>query len=592
MKSRGLYTKITEIFSASRKESFPEVNTQPSRWSYVHGASDRPLIHKTVAQILQGTVEAVPNKDAFVLPHRDYHKTYLELWDESRRLARGLLYLGLRPGDRLAIWSPNCYEWVLTQYAAARAGIILVSVNSAYKTAELKHVMEKVGAKGLIAPFEHRQAQYYKMMTQLIPEIEENPNGIGHLHHNVLPALKHFITFDYKFQTPTFKGAWNFWQLVEAGGERESVLLNKIDKELSPDDILAIMFTSGKTGRPKASALTHHNVLNNALSVGRRMGLNKERQNICVPVPLHGAFGAVLGSLNSVLHYSTCVLPCSRFSASGVLQSIQDRSCSVVLSTPTMFIDMLNDPKFKQYNLNSLKTALVSGAKCQPRLCKEIVSNFGLQALHKLYGTTEVSPAAFMTIPNDQYDTVGNVLDHIEAKVIDAEGRKAIRGEIGELCIRGYSVMSGYWSEEQNEKNRGVEPDRWYRTGDLAKMNDDGTLIIEGRVKNVINRGGEAVYARELEVFLLSHPAVADAHVIGVRDERLGEEICAWIQLKDGAENTTVEHLIKYCKSQLAHFKVPRYVIFKRDFEFPKLETGKIDKEKMRKLSEKTLGIH
>ncbi|CAD5220460.1 unnamed protein product [Bursaphelenchus okinawaensis] len=584
--------RLRGIFSTKPINKFPEVNTEPSRWSYVHGASDRPLIHKTVTQVLQGTVETVPNKDAFVLPHKEYHKTYLELWDESRRFARGLLYLGLRPGDRIAIWSPNCYEWILTQYAAARAGLILVSINSAYKSTELIHVLEKVGAKALVSPYKHRQAHFYKMIAEIVPQIEEYPEGIGHVHHNKLPALKHLITFDYNCQTPTYKGAWNFWQLVDAGGQMETDLLEKIEKELSPDDVLTIMFTSGKTGRPKAAALTHHNVLNNAISVGRRMGLDKERHNICVPVPLHGAFGSVLGSLNSVLHYSTCVLPCSRYSASQVLDSIAKRRCTALLATPTMFIDLLNEPKVRQYDLGSLKTAIVSGAKCQPRLCKEIVNALGLEALHKLYGTTEVSPAAFMTIPKDEYHTVGNVLDHIEAQIVDGEGRKVLREEVGELCIRGYSVMRGYWHEEDPEKNRGVEANGWYRTGDMAKMNQNGTIIMEGRVKNVINRGGEAIYARELEQFLFTHPAVADAQVIGVSDSRLGEEICAWIQLKQGAENTTAEALIKYCKRELAHFKVPRYMILVKEFEFPKLSSGKIDKDKMRSMSEKTLGIN
>ncbi|GMS78356.1 hypothetical protein PENTCL1PPCAC_531, partial [Pristionchus entomophagus] len=568
---------------------------KPLRRSYVHGASETQLLFETVGDLLRSASEKVPDREFVIFKRDGIRKTYKEVLNDAEDLASGLLHLGCEKGDRIGIWGPNTYEWVVTQFAAALGGMILVNINPSYQSEELKFAMGKVGIKVLIAPPGFKKSNYYASVKAIIPEVVTKSEGRSDISAHDFPNFRHLIIFDNDNHEKGYQGAWRYSEVIRMGNESDRLKLSQIEREIQPDDPCNIQYTSGTTGEPKGATLSHHNITNNAFFVGYRAGYQEQRTVVCVPNPLYHCFGCVMGVLSVLIHEQTIVFPAPSFEALAALQAIDSEGCTALYGTPTMFIDMLNHPDFLKYNMATIRSGFIAGAPCPITLCQRLVKEMNMHDLQVCYGTTETSPVSFMSIrddpPEQRIKSVGHIMDHLEAAIIDKFGKMVPRGEKGEVVVRGYSVMRCYWnSEEQTRKE--ITADRWYHTGDIGVMHENGTVSIVGRSKDMIVRGGENIYPTEVENFLYRHPKIVDVQIVGVPDERFGEVVCAWVRLQEKFEGRCTDAEIReYCAGKIAHFKVPKYILFKKEMEFPMTATGKAKKFEIREISKIELGL-
>jgi fatty-acyl-CoA synthase len=539
--------------------------------SYASGPSDRPLLGRTIGAQLELTASEHGPNEAVVSRHQGIRLTYSDLLAESGRAARALIGLGVRKGDRVGIWSPNNAEWVLIQYATALAGAILVNVNPAYKTHELGDILERSGVSVLIAARGFRTADYVAMLEEVRPR---------------LPSLRHVVLLG---EGEPRAISWR--EFLDRADEVSADELAVREAVLDLDDPVNIQYTSGTTGLPKGATLSHHNILNNGFFVGERLGLGSE-DRICVPVPFYHCFGMVMGNLAALTHGACVVLPAESFDAVACLESVQAERCTALYGVPTMFVAEIEKLETERFDLSTLRTGIMAGAPCPVELMRSVVEQMHMTDVTICYGMTETSPVSFQSLTDDEIDlrvsTVGRVHPHVEAKVVDpATGLTLPRGRPGQLCVRGYLVMLGYWDDPEATK-AAIDPARWMHTGDLAVMREDGYANIVGRIKEMVIRGGENIYPREVEEFLYTNPKVAEAQVIGVPDPKYGEELCAWIRLKEGV-SATEEEIRVFCHGRIATYKIPRYVRFAD--EFPMTVTGKAQKFRMREISVQELGL-
>lgn len=577
-------------FIASQQSCAVHIDNPPSiptlTTSYVHGLSSHSLLSSTVDQCLQATVERYPDREAMVFVQDGIRKTFAEFYQDVEKAAAGLLATGLKRGDRLGMWGPNIYEWVLMQFATAKAGIILVAVNPAYQLQEVEFALRKVQCNAVVCPTKFKTQHYCDMLRQLCPEMETaSPGGIK---SSRLPDLHTVIVTDS--QQP---GSFLLKDLMQAGSSQHYQQLQDLQKKLVCDDPINIQFTSGTTGKPKGATLSHHNIVNNAYFTGMRIGYNwRKNVRICLPVPLYHCFGSVGGGIIMALYGSTVVFPSTGYDGRANLRAIEKEKCTFVYGTPTMFIDMLGQPDLAKIDLSSVVGGIAAGSPCPSEVMRKIINIMGIKEMVIGYGTTENSPVTFCGFPVDsaerKMETVGCICPHTEAKVVDpTTGEIMPLGAQGELMIRGYCVMLEYWQDEEKTREC-ITKDRWYKTGDIATLDKFAYCKIEGRIKDLIIRGGENIYPAEIEQFLHTHSKILEAQVVGVKDERMGEEVCACIRLKEGQE-CTVEEIKAYCKGKIAHYKVPRYILFVQ--EYPLTVTGKIQKHKLRERTEKQLGL-
>jgi fatty-acyl-CoA synthase len=533
--------------------------------SYENGLGARPLLGETIGANLELTAARFPDRDALVDRQQQVRLTYAELDAEVDRLARGLIAAGIVKGDRVGIWAPNRSEWVLVQYATAKLGAILVNVNPAYRTHELAYALRQAGVRLLVSATELKTSDYRAMVDEVRAE---------------LPALERTVFLD--------TGDWD--ELLESGAAVEPGAVADRGAALSFDDPINIQFTSGTTGFPKGATLSHHNILNNGFFVGEAMRLT-DRDKICIPVPLYHCFGMVLGNLACVTHGACMVFPGEGFDPLATLETVAAERCTGLHGVPTMFIAELDHPDFARFDLSSLRTGIMAGSPCPTEVMKRVVSRMNMSEVTIAYGMTETSPVSFQSSTGDPLErrvgTIGRIHPHLEVKIVDADGRIVPPGTPGELLTRGYAVMLGYWNDAARTAEA-IDAARWMHTGDLAMIDAEGYCNIVGRIKDMVIRGGENVYPREVEEFLYRHPKIQDVQVIGVPDERYGEELCAWIKLRPG-ESATAEEMIGFCRGQIAHYKVPRYYKFVDDF--PMTVTGKIQKFVMRQQMIAELGL-
>ena len=552
--------------------------------SYVHGASSIPLIGETIGVHFDRIVERFGERDALVVRHQHVRWTYRELQREVDAFASGLVPLGLKPGERVGIWSPNNAEWVVTQFATAKAGLILVNINPAYRLAELEYALNKSGCVALVTAARFKTSDYLGMLRALAPELAAA--APGNLHAAKLPDLRLVITIGAENEP----GMVPFADIAGLGGDAERRRLAGLAETLQFDDPINIQFTSGTTGFPKGATLTHHNILNNGFFVARAMKFT-EADRLCIPVPLYHCFGMVLGNLACLTHGAAMVYPSEAFEPLATLEAIEAERCTALHGVPTMFIAEMDHPEFGRFDLQSLRTGIMAGSPCPIEVMKRVVELMHVSEITIAYGMTETSPVSTSTTPDDPLErrvsTVGRVFPHTEIKIVDAEGRVVPCGTPGEFMTRGYCVMLGYWNDAERTAEA-IDAAGWMKTGDLATMDDEGYCNIVGRIKDMVIRGGENVYPREIEEFLYRHPKVQDVQVIGVPDPRYGEELCAWVKLRDGAE-ATPEEIRAFCQGQIAHFKIPRYIKFVD--AFPMTVTGKIQKFLMREEMIRELGL-
>ena len=552
--------------------------------SYVSGVPDVPLLGHTIGDALDRAAVAWGDRTALISSAQGVFWTWRELRDRADAFAAGLLALGLRRGDRIGIWSLNRAEWALTQFAAARAGLVLVTVNPAYRLSELEFALNKVACKALVTATGFKNSDYIGMVTTLAPELATSVPG--KLSAARLPYLRVVI----QIGGPQVANAIPFEEVAARGGEAELSILCESARDLQFDDPINIQFTSGTTGSPKGVTLTHHNILNNGYFVGRAMRLT-EVDRICIPVPLYHCFGMVMGNLAAVTHGCAMVYPGEGFDPLATLEAVQAEKCTALYGVPTMFIAELDHPDFARFDLGTLRTGIMAGAPCPIEVMRKVIDRMNMREVTIAYGMTETSPVSFQSAVNDPLDrrvsTVGRIQPHLEVKIVDAEGRIVPRGRSGELCTRGYSVMLGYWDDKDKSADV-VDVAGWMHTGDLATLDAEGYCNIVGRIKDMVIRGGENLYPREIEEFLFSHPKIHDVQVFGVADEKYGEELCAWIRLRKGEEMSDDE-VRDFCRGQIAHQKIPRYVEFVN--EFPMTVTGKVQKFIMRQTVEGRLGL-
>ncbi|HVB15077.1 MAG TPA: AMP-binding protein [Stellaceae bacterium] len=551
--------------------------------SYVHGAASTPLIGETIGAVFDRTVARYGECHGLTVRQQGIRWTYRELAERVDACAAGLLTLGLEPGERVAIWAPNCAEWVITQFATAKAGLILVNINPAYRLSELEYALNKVGCRALITATLFKTSDYVGMVNALAPELAgAAPGG---LQAAQLPNLEIVV----QIGGPVAPGMFAFDEVLRRGGPAQRARLAELAGLLQFDDPINIQFTSGTTGAPKGATLTHHNILNNGFFLGEAMRYT-EADKVCIPVPLYHCFGMVIGNLACITHGSAMVFPGEGFDPLATLQTIAEERCTSVYGVPTMFIAELEHPEFASFDLSSLRTGMMAGAPCPTEIMRRCISEMHLSQITIGYGMTETSPVSTQTAVDDPVDirvsTVGRVHAHVEVKIIDADGRIVPRGTPGEFCTRGYSVMLGYWDDSERTA-QAIDAAGWMHTGDLATMDAEGYCNIVGRIKDMVIRGGENVYPREVEEFLYRHPKIQDVQVFGVPDPRYGEEICAWVRLRAG-ERLDAEELRAFCQGQIAHYKIPRHVRFVD--EFPMTITGKVQKFVMREAMIAELG--
>jgi fatty-acyl-CoA synthase len=543
--------------------------------SYVHGAHDVPLIGATIGDFLETIAARYGANDALVVPHQGVRWTYTEFNARVTQLAAGLARLGLQPGDRVGIWSPNCAEWVLTQFATARAGLIMVNINPAYRRSELEFALDKVGCSALILAPSFKSSDYLAILNDVVPELRSARPG--KLASARLPALRHVIRLGVE-HTP---GMWNFAAVIEQADDDDVAQLAVRARTLQFDDPVNIQFTSGTTGAPKGATLTHHNILNNGFFIGEAMRLTG-RDRLCIPVPLYHCFGMVLGNLACVTHGAAMVYPGEGFDPVAVLRTVQNERCTGLHGVPTMFIAILDHPDFRQYDLSTLRTGIMAGSPCPAEIMSQVIDNMHMAEVTIAYGMTETSPVSFQSATDDpvalRVATIGRVHPHLEVKIVDGNGNIVPRGEKGELLTRGYSVMLGYWDDAPKTAEV-IDAARWMHTGDLATIDAAGFATIVGRAKDMVIRGGENIYPREVEEFLYKHPKVLDVQCVGVPDKKYGEELCACIVLRPGEQATDAD-IRAFCTGQIAHYKIPRYIRFVA--QFPMTVTGKVQKYLLR----------
>ena len=556
--------------------------------SHAQGATDAPLIEQTIGDFFAEMAGRQGAREALVSRHQGLRYTYAELHRETRRLASALLGLGLQKGDRVGIWSHNNAEWVLMQLATAQVGLILVNINPAYRVAELEYALTKVGCKALVSMAQFKTSDYLGMLRELAPEL--NLCLPGKLAARRLPDLRAVVWIDVAGQGDDQPGMLRFSGLMERGDPQDA-RIDEVAAQLKNTDPINIQFTSGTTGFPKGATLTHRNILNNGFFIGECMQLTPA-DRLCIPVPLYHCFGMVLGNLACFTHGSTIVYPNDGFEPLSVLEAVQAERCTGLHGVPTMFIAELDHPRFSEFDLSTLRTGIMAGSPCPTEVMKRVVSEMHLSQITIAYGMTETSPVSCQSSTDTPLDkrvsTVGQVQPHLEIKIVDpATGAVVPRGTSGEFCTRGYSVMHGYWGDEAKTREA-IDEEGFMHTGDLATMDEQGYVNIVGRIKDMVIRGGENLYPREIEEFLYRHPLVQDVQVVGVPDARLGEELCAWIIPKPGSAPTEAD-IRDFCKGQIAHYKVPRYIRFVA--EFPMTVTGKIQKFKIRDAMKEELGL-
>lgn len=538
------------------------MNTQ---LSYVHGDSSIPLLGETIGENLKKTVERFPKNDALICSHQNYRATYEEFYEQTSQVAKAILHLGAKPGDRVGIWSPNRYEWVLLQYATARIGVILVNINPAYRTSELIFVLNQSQIKYMFASLSFKTSNYKKMVDDA---------------REFTSTLVDEVFFDENWDD-FLKGATHI-------SDEE---LQNYEKQIQFDDPVNIQYTSGTTGFPKGVTLSHHNILNNGYFIGIRLHYT-EKDRVCIPVPFYHCFGMVIGNLCCTAHGSTMVIPNDSFDPKLTLEAVEKEKCTSLYGVPTMFIATLHELDLKNYDLSSLRTGVMAGAVCPPEVMKRVENQMNMKEVTICYGMTETSPVSTQTKIGTPFEkqihSVGTIHDHLEIKIINPETGKIVnRGENGELCTRGYSVMLKYWDNPE-ATHQVLDSARWMHTGDLAMMDEEGYIHISGRIKDLIIRGGENISPKEIEDFLYQYPNVLDAQVIGVPSEKFGEEVMAWIKVREGF-SLTEEELVNFCKGQIAHYKVPKYWKFVQ--EFPMTISGKVRKVEMREMAIKELGL-
>ena len=536
-----------------------------SRPSYAHGASDVPLLGETIGANLRRTVERSGDREALVVGHQGYRATYRQLWAETGRAARGLLAHGIQKGDRVGVWAPNRYEWVIAQYATARVGAILVNINPAYKATELAHALNQSGTRLLLMSRGFRTTDYVALLREV---------------RGRCAALHEALVLEDDWET-----------LLRAGDAAPEVRLEEREGTLQFDDPINIQYTSGTTGLPKGATLSHHNVLNNGYFIGEALRYT-DADRVCIPVPFYHCFGMVLGNLACTTHGACIVVPAEAYEPVAVLTAVQGERCTSLYGVPTMFLGELDHPRFAEFDLSTLRTGIMAGSPCPIEVMKRVQALMHMSEVTICYGMTETAPVSTQSLTTDSVErrvsTVGRVHPHLEIKVVSPEtGAIVDRGRPGEFCTRGYSVMLGYWNDPAATR-ASVDEARWMHTGDLATMDADGYVKIVGRIKDMIIRGGENIYPREIEEFLYTHPDVSDVQVIGVPCETYGEQVMAWVKLKEGRV-LTGEDLAAFCRGQIATFKIPRY--WKLTDAFPMTVTGKVQKYRMREISVEELGL-
>lgn len=534
--------------------------------AYVFGASSIPLLGETIGENLRKTTEKFPNQEALISAHQGYRVTYQQFYDQTTEVAKSLVAIGVKNGDRVGIWSPNRYEWVLLQYATARIGAILVNINPAYRTTELTFALNQSEVKYVFSALKFKSSDY-KQMMDYAKEVCEN------------------LAFECFFDTED-------WQIFLNQSQKTSdEKLQELEEKVQFDDPVNIQYTSGTTGFPKGVTLSHHNILNNAYFIGIRLKYS-QKDRVCIPVPFYHCFGMVIGNLCCTAHGATMVIPNDSFDAEKTLQVVDNEKCTSLYGVPTMFIEMLHKMQGKNYDFSNLRTGVMAGALCPSEIMKKVQNQMNMKEITICYGMTETSPVSTQTLIGapleKQVHTVGTIHDHLEIKIINPETGKIVkRGENGELCTRGYSVMLKYWNNPEATQKT-ITEDRWLHTGDLAMMDQEGYVHISGRIKDLIIRGGENISPKEIEDFLYQYVGVIDAQVIGVPSEKYGEEVMAWVKIREGS-GITEQELLEFCKTRIAHYKVPKY--WKFVDEFPMTISGKIRKVEMREISIKELGL-
>jgi len=554
--------------------------------SYTSGTSENPLLGMTIGAMLDRTAGQYPDTEALVSLHQDIRWTYKEFLAKVNEAARAFMAIGVERGERVGIWSPNRYEWTVTQFATAKVGAILVNINPAYGSHELEYALNLSGVRFLVTADSFKTSDYRRMIYDLAPELEASQPG--KLESRKLPQLDGVINLDDQ----SHDGMWTWNEFVGLARMITEEQLERRQNLLQFDDPINIQFTSGTTGNPKGATLTHHNILNNGYFVGESQRLT-ENDRLVIPVPLYHCFGMVMGNLGCITHGSTMIYPGEGFEPRSVLQAVHQEKATALYGVPTMFIAQLAEPEFESYDLSSLRTGIMAGSICPAEVMKKVNGKMNMKEVQIAYGMTETSPVSTQTSSLDPFEkqvtTVGRTQPHLETKIVDpANGNILARGGTGELCTRGYSVMLRYWNNEEKTREA-IDEAGWMHTGDLAQMDAEGYIQIVGRIKDMVIRGGENIYPKEIEEFLYTHPAIEEVQVTGIPDDRYGEELIAWIKLAPDAESVTGDELQEFCKGKIAHFKIPKN--YKFVDEFPMTVTGKIQKFKMREISIEEMGL-
>lgn len=556
----------------------------PVQLSYAYGASSQPLLGMTIGEKFDQACQQYADHDAIVSVHQNIRLSYKQLQQKVDAFACSLLKLGLSKGDRLAIWSPNCLEWTISQFAAFKAGIILVNFNPAYKSNELEYVLNKVSCKAMVVASQLKSTNYLEILKKIAPELDHATDRV--LVAKKLPYLKHIIHIDDQ----QHEGTYRFADLLVTPTPEQLQELQTIASHLQFDDTINIQFTSGTTGSPKGTMLTHNNILNNGYFVGESIHLTAQ-DRICISVPLFHCFGMVMGNLACITHGSTMVYPSLVFSPIDTLKAIQQEKCTAAYGVPTMFIAILEHEQFDDFDLSSLRTGIMAGSPCPKEIMQRVMERMHMQQITICYGMTETAPVSAQSSISDSIEqrvaTVGRVHPHLEVKIIDEMGKVVPRGQLGELCVRGYSVMIGYW-EDHDKTHEVIDHARWMHTGDIAEMDAEGYIQIKGRIKDMVIRGGENLFPKEIEDFLYLHPAVCEVQVVGVPDPKYGEELCACVILHEH-HSCTAEEIRQFCLEQISHNKVPKYIHFLT--EFPMTASGKAQKFKLQELMQKQLNL-
>ena len=549
--------------------------------SYLTGPTCERLLNETIASVFDRVTEQFPDNDALIVKHQNIHWTYRQYQEQVNNFAKGLTSIGIKKGDRVGIWSPNRYEWCVTQFATAKIGAIMVCINPAYRVYELEYALNKVGCKAVVTAESFKSSAYLQMLQKLAPEL--NDCEPGKLMSQKLPHLNTVI----RMGDETTSGMFNYQDLCDAGADLDSSLLAELQDKLSHDEIINIQFTSGTTGSPKGASLTHCNILNNGKVVGDGMKLT-ETDRLCIPVPLYHCFGMVMGNLACITHGSAAVFPNDAFDPLKTLETVEAEQCTALHGVPTMFIAELEHPQFSSFDLSSLRTGIMAGSPCPEPIMKKVLSDMHMSDVLIAYGQTETSPVNHMTEIDDPIEkrvgSVGRAGPHLEIKIINEQGETLDTDKPGEICCRGYAVMHSYWDDPENTQAT-IDRDGWLHSGDIGVMDPQGYVKVVGRIKDLIIRGGENIYPTEIESFLYSHPAIKEVQVFGVPDEKYGEQVCTWIQKLD--QDLSEEEVRQFCKENITHFKVPHYIRFVD--EYPMTVTGKIQKYLMREAMQKEL---